>query len=286
MAGVWSSPVRAKWLLAGAALAAVFVLSSCSAPPPTQQQRPPPSRPRIVHSARTEPTARVTEQKPATPSAPAPPEAKRGTVHRLAAYPGEIGHTASKTRIALTLDAGASPSPTPGILQTLRDAGVHVTFFLTGKWCEQNPDLVKEIAADGHEIGNHTYSHPDLRKLDDAAIAEQLSKTEDIVVGLTGKSTKPYFRPPFGGRDKQVLGVAGEQGYTSVYWSLDSLDAYKKGITSLEIEKRVLDRAQGGDVVLMHCGSAATAAALPEIIAKLRERGFEIVKVSELASGD
>ena len=83
---------------------------------------------------------------------------------------------------------------------------------------------------------------------------------------LTGKSTKPYFRPPFGGRDKRVLSVAGQEGYTSVFWSLDSLDAFKKGITSEQIEKRVLDRVQGGDIVLLHCGSAPTAAELPDLI--------------------
>lgn len=160
-----------------------------------------------------------------------------------------------------------------------------MTFFLTGKWCEQNPGLVRQIAAEGHEIGNHTYSHPDLRNCTDEQIVDELVRTEELVKSLTGQSTKPYFRPPFGGRNARVLQVAGEQGYTSVYWSLDCWDAYKKGITAEQITSRVLDRIQGGDIVLMHCGSAATAQALPGLIAALKERGFEIVKVSELMSG-
>lgn len=212
-------------------------------------------------------------------------EPSRGHRRRPVGYPGEIVHTQSPNKIAITLDAGASPAPTPSILRTLKAAGVHVTFFLTGKWCEQNPELVKEIAAEGHEIGNHTYSHPDLRKLDDDAIRDQLAKTEDLVVNLTGKSTKPFFRPPFGGRDKRVLSIAAQEGYTGVYWSLDSLDAFKKGITGEEIESRVLNRVQGGDVVLMHCGSAPTAAVLADVISKLQQRGFEIVRVSDLVSG-
>jgi len=279
-----SSGARVKWALAGVATAVAILLGSCSIAPPSPKAAPP--KP-AAHNQKPKAVARVTEvRKPAAqPTSPAPGQTTARPRRRYAGYPGEIGHTTSSTKIALTFDAGASPAPTPSILNTLKAEGLHVTFFLTGKWCEQNPELVKQIAAEGHEIGNHTYSHPDLRKLSDDAIIEQLTKTDDLVTELTGQSTKPLFRPPFGGRNKRVLGIAGEQGYTSIYWSLDSLDTYKKNITGDQIEKRVLDRIQGGDIVLMHCGSAATAAALPDLIAKLRERGFEIVKVSELTSG-
>lgn len=277
-----------KCITLGIATSVAVLLSSCSAPPPARQQAPAHSRPRIVHSTRTEPTARVAEEKqaPKVTTSEVKPETSRHSVRRLGGYPGEITHAAGSMKIALTFDAGASPAPTPSILKTLKEAGVQVTFFLTGKWCEQNPELVKEIVADGHEIGNHTYSHPDLRKLSDEAITQQLNQTEDIIMRLTGRSTKPYFRPPFGGRDKHVLSVAGAEGYTSVYWALDSLDAFKKGITSEEIESRILSKVEGGDIVLMHCGSAATAGALPDMIAKLQQRGYRIVKVSELATGD
>lgn len=202
-------------------------------------------------------------------------------------YPGEISHVSSAgNKIALTFDAGASPAPTPSILNTLRAEGVHVTFFLTGRWCVKSPELVKQIVDEGHEIGNHTYSHPDLRKLSDADITAQLQKANDLVHELTGHDTRPYFRPPFGARDPRVLSVAAQDGYTSVYWSVDSWDAFKKGITSEEIKNRVLERVQAGDIVLMHCGSEATAAALPSLINDLKERGFQIVKVSELTAVD
>ena len=185
-------------------------------------------------------------------------------------------------KIALTLDAGASAEPTPRVLDALRAAGLKVTFFLTGKWCEHNEDLVRAIHAEGHEIGNHTYSHTDLRKLTDEQIGEELRRTSEIVERITGEGCAPYFRPPYGGRDKRVLRIAAEEGYRAVYWSLDSWDAFKKGITPEEIEKRVLDRVQGGDIILMHCGSDATADALPSLIRELRKRGYQIVKVSEL----
>lgn len=283
-----------KWTLAGLAFAIAVLLASCSSPPPAKQvSQAPHSSSRPLHREKPRPAAQapVEKQEPevaqaedtpaARPSEPPPARHRQ----RYNGYPGELTHAAGSGKVALTFDAGASPAPTPSILKTLKSAGLHVTFFLTGKWCEQNPGLVKEIAADGHEIGNHSYSHPDFRKLSDEAIVEQLSKTEEIVMGLTGKTTKPLFRPPMGGRDKRVLSVAGGQGYTSVYWSLDCLDAYKKGITSQQIEDRILGRIQGGDIVLMHCGSAPTAAQLPDLISKLQQRGLQIVKVSELMSG-
>jgi peptidoglycan/xylan/chitin deacetylase (PgdA/CDA1 family) len=186
-------------------------------------------------------------------------------------------------KIALTFDAGASSKPTPGLLRVLAGKGVKATFFLTGKWVEQNPDLTRQIIAAGHEIGNHTYSHPDLRKLSDDEIREQLAKTEEIVQAVAGVSTKPYFRPPFGGRDERVLRVAAEEGYRCVYWTADSWDGFKKGIKAAEIEDRVLNKAVDGSIVLMHCGSWPTVDALPQIIDSLRARGYDLVRVSDLA---
>lgn len=195
---------------------------------------------------------------------------------------GEVVHVPGTSKVAITLDAGASAAPTPSILETLSSHGLRVTFFLTGKWAEQNESLVRRIRQEGHEIGNHTYSHPDLRKLGNDKILEQLRKTDDIIAHITGKECDPYFRPPYGGRDKRVLSTVSDAGFTSIYWSLDSWDAFKKGITSKEITDRVLGRVQGGDIVLMHCGSQATADALPIIIRELEKRGLQIVPVSEL----
>lgn len=281
----------ARFALAGAALAIMALLSSCSNPPAASKRASAPGQPKVTESERSQPSAHVTEQKLKSGEADVerptkPVEPSRGHKRLANGVPSELSHFPHTNKIAITLDAGASAAPTPSILSTLKSAGVHVTFFLTGKWCEQNPQLVKEIAADGHEIGNHTYSHPDLRKVSDDAIRDQLAKAETLVVNLTGKSTKPFFRPPFGARDKRVLGVAADDGYRCVYWSLDSLDAFKKGITGQEIEERVLSRAKGGDIILMHCGSAPTAAVLPDVIEKLKQRGFDIVTISELTSGN
>jgi len=253
---------------------------STSTPQKTEQEAPlqnksEPDKPKPAKIPRsvTPPVARVREEPRPTRSLPR---------RRPSAMPGEVAHVAVSDRIALTFDAGASGVPTPAVLNALRAAGLHVTFFITGKWAEQNPQLVKQIRQDGHEIGNHTYSHPDLRKLSDAEIREQLKKTDEIVTRITGRPCDPYFRPPYGARDKRVIRVAAEMCYTTIYWSLDSWDAFKKNITSNEVKERVLERVQGGDIVLMHCGSQATADALPTIIQELQSRGYQIVSVSEL----
>jgi peptidoglycan/xylan/chitin deacetylase (PgdA/CDA1 family) len=253
-------------------------------PPPIAPRAQSPSRKaerperERAQKARVE-TTEVPKPEPARPSPTPTPR----PVTRHKGLAGEVSHVSGAgTKIALTFDAGASPVPTPAILDALRSAGVHVTFFLTGKWCERNEGLVRRIRAEGHEIGNHTYSHKDLRKLSDEEIEQELRQTNDIVARITGSGCDPYFRPPYGGRDKRVLKVAADAGYNTVYWAVDSWDAFKKGITADEIRSRVLDRAEGGDVVLLHCGSQPTAEALPGLIRELKSRGCEIVTISEL----
>jgi peptidoglycan/xylan/chitin deacetylase (PgdA/CDA1 family) len=184
--------------------------------------------------------------------------------------------------VALTFDAGASPAPTPAILHALKAANLHCTFFLTGEWTAHNPGLVRRMAAEGHELGNHTYSHPDLRHLSDAAVARELERTDALVRKVAGRSTRPYFRPPFGARDRRVLRDAAKDGYRCVYWTTDSLDSVRRSITPRQIERRVLGRLQPGSIVLMHCGSAASAAALPHLLLALRQKGYRVVTISEL----
>jgi peptidoglycan-N-acetylmuramic acid deacetylase len=103
-----------------------------------------------------------------------------------------------------------------------------------------------------------------------------------VIQETAGVSSHPYFRPPLGDRDPRVRKAIGDQGYFTIYWTLDSHDSVKKGITAAEIRDRVLSKAAPGSIVLMHCGSQATADALPEIIKGLRARGLTPVTVSQL----
>jgi peptidoglycan/xylan/chitin deacetylase (PgdA/CDA1 family) len=198
-------------------------------------------------------------------------------------HPREIARgPAGGRKVALTFDAGSSGVPLPAILAALRKTGQHCTFFVTGRWAEAHPDLVRAIVAGGHELGNHTYSHADLTRLSDEEIASELRRTEEAVRDACGKSTRPYFRPPLGARNERVLRVAAREGYQTVYWSTDSLDSVIKDITPEAIRERVADRARAGAIVLLHCGSQATAQALPALLEDLRDQGLSVATISDL----
>jgi peptidoglycan/xylan/chitin deacetylase (PgdA/CDA1 family) len=197
--------------------------------------------------------------------------------------PVEISRGAGhRPEVALTFDAGADWKPVRQILRTLGEADVRCTFFLTGEWVERNPKTTRAIVAARHEIGNHSWDHPDFTGLDTAAIADQLDRTEAIVRETARRSTRPYFRPPLGARDHRVRQAVADRGYVTIYWSLDSRDSVDKGITSEQVRERVLTGTEPGSIVLLHCGSQASADALPEILQGLKERGLTPVTISRL----
>lgn len=184
-------------------------------------------------------------------------------------------------RVALTFDAGSTSAPTHQIIKALQDANVKATFFLTGRWVEENKDLTKKIAESGNVIGNHTYSHADLTKESNNSIAYELRSTEDLIQKITGESTKPLFRTPYGARDSRVLKVAMNAGYRSIYWTIDSLD-WKPTMTAEQVKNRVLAGLDNGSIILMHCGSSQTATILPDLLKQIKERGYQVVTVPQL----
>jgi peptidoglycan/xylan/chitin deacetylase (PgdA/CDA1 family) len=193
---------------------------------------------------------------------------------------------ADKPWVALTLDAGASAAPTPRMLTALRERQIRITFFLTGQWIKENPDLARQIAADGHEIANHTFTHRDLTRFGDAALRKELADTEALLKETAGVSSRPLFRPPYGAYDEQVLRAVVGQGYLPIYWTLDSLDSVGEPKTPeflLErITRKLTPEQLRGAIILAHCGSDATADALPKILDRFAEMGFEVKKVSEV----
>ncbi|TKJ28903.1 MAG: deacetylase [Chloroflexi bacterium B3_Chlor] len=183
--------------------------------------------------------------------------------------------------MALTFDAGADSVPLLSILETLRQANLRCTFFVTGLWVLENPDLLQEIVADGHELGNHSSTHPHFTELTDQEIAQELAAVEELVMQSTGQSTKPYFRPPFGNRDDRVRRVVQENGYITIYWTYQVWD-WVGDRTAEEVFNYAVDGARNGAIVVMHVGAAETAEALPGIIEELRARGYRLVTLSEL----
>ncbi len=157
--------------------------------------------------------------------------------------------------------------------------------FFTGKFAEQYPEGVKQAVADGHEIANHTYSHRDSLTLTDDELTNELARTERILYNLTGVTTKPYWRPPYGSRNNHVLNVTVAQGYRSIYWTLDSLNSVGEPKTPDFIFNRVTNTPNfnlDGAIILQHFGSQASAEALPRILDKLQEMGYSVVTVSDI----
>jgi len=185
--------------------------------------------------------------------------------------------------IALTFDAGSTIAPLPSMLDTLRQKDVRCTFFLAGIALRQPgaQDLLQQMVADGHELANHSDTHRDFRELTDEQIAEELAALEKMVVEITGISTKPYFRPPYGARDDRVWRVVQENGYVSIYWTYQVWD-WVEDKTTETVFNYAIGGACNGAIVVMHVQAQETADALPAIIDELRARGYRLVTLSEL----
>ncbi|OAS82470.1 MULTISPECIES: glycosyltransferase [Metabacillus] len=203
----------------------------------------------------------------------------------------------SDKEIVLTFDDGPDPKYTKEILKILKEYQIKSTFFLVGKHAKLNPDVVEQIYKEGHEIGNHTYSHSNMNKVSNTQFKLELNTTERIIQGITERSPLLY-RPPFGeyhytdnGDNQNIYGEStfqqmkdiNQMGYITVNYDIDSKDW--KTNNSNEIVDTVLKHASTGDIILLHDGGGdrtATVQALPEIIEKLQSKGYKFVTVSEL----
>ncbi len=190
--------------------------------------------------------------------------------------------TAEK-KVAFSFDACWGAAQTPSILETLRENEMKTTFFLTGFWVEKHPEMVKKIHEEGHEIGNHTYTHPHLNNLTEEQIQTELERVGNMILELTGEQPD-LFRPPFGEYSNKVIRAAKACGYRTIQWSIDSLDWKEMGLESMV--KRVTENLHPGAIVLFHNNGKHTAEALPEIIAYTFEQGYTIVPISELLYKD
>ena len=192
------------------------------------------------------------------------------------------GNTTEKV-VALTIDDGSDGGSYARILQILDKHQVKATFFLTGDGAERHPQLVRDTATKGHEIGNHSYNHPDFTKISTTEMTNQLARTETIIRNLTGRSTKPYFRAPYGATNSTVLNTVGNAGYAyTFHWTIDTLDW--TGNTANVIYNRVMNGLVPGAIILMHTGQGAsgTPAALDRMIPAMKNLGYRFVTISQL----
>ena len=186
-------------------------------------------------------------------------------------------------KISISFDAAWGNEHTKAILDTLDRYGVKTTFFLVDFWAQKYPEDVKEIAARGHELGNHSSTHPDMTKLSKEQMAAELNKTADTIEAIAG--IRPtLFRPPFGSYNNELIQTCEELGYQVIQWSVDSLDW--KDITADQIVERVTRNVEPGSIVLFHNNAEHVEEYLPKILKSLTEQGYEIVLVGQLIYRD
>lgn len=189
-----------------------------------------------------------------------------------AAVSGPVFHGSSETRkMALTFNVDWGEEYLPGLLGCLAQHGVRATFFLTGRWTEEHPELAREIAAAGHEIGTHGYSHVHPDRLTRSANLEELRRSCEAIRRITGCEPR-LFAPPYGECGPAVLEAASLYGVRVIMWSVDSLDWQRPDPGALA--DRVVRRAHNGAIVLLH-PTAPTVEALPVILRELRAQGYE-----------
>ncbi len=181
--------------------------------------------------------------------------------------------------VAISFDAAWGSDKTLPILDILDEHNVKTTFFLVGNWVEKHPELVKEMQARGHDIGNHSDTHAHMNSLGEQGIRDELNRMSDRVEALTG--VRPtLFRPPYGEYNDRVIRVSRAEGYEPVQWSIDSLDWKDRG--TADIIKQCTHRVENGDIVLFHNDSNDILNALPTVIRHYQGLGYEIIPVSKI----
>lgn len=191
--------------------------------------------------------------------------------------------------VALTFDCELGVESTRQILKTLRqeDSGaapIRITFFLMGQYALKYPDIVREIVADGHELGNHSFDHPKFTTLTQVTVTQQISYTEAAInLALGYPLSMHYFRFPYGLREAEHLTQIAELGYQSVLWNLDPR-GWEEGKTAEDVVEYMRQTVRPGGIVVMHCGCWNDVNALPEIIRIVHDQGLEVGTISDIVN--
>ena len=183
------------------------------------------------------------------------------------------GREAGKV-LYLTFDDGPDPHHTPAILDLLRAHGARATFFLVGELIDRHPEIVRRIVEEGHELGNHSWSHPSMSGMPIEAQMEEIARTDARLEAFDSRSRHP-FRPPFGRLPRDLLLRFARTGRTIAFWSYDSND-YQRLPAATLLERVRADPPKSGDVVLMHDDNADTVALLASLLPEWRAEGYAV----------
>lgn len=213
-------------------------------------------------------------------SAPIGPASSRELARYNAVY---LGDTTQKV-IYLTFDAGFENGCTAKILDVLKKHNAPAAFFLVGNYLKTEPDLVRRMVDEGHTVGNHTMSHPDMSRIEDeAAFSRELEGLEALYREVTGQEMPKFYRPPQGVYSQKNLELAAKLGYRTVFWSLAYVDWNQNAQpTKEQAFAKLLPRIHDGAVVLLHSTSQTNAEILDELLTKWEAMGYRFAPVGEL----
>jgi probable sporulation protein (polysaccharide deacetylase family) len=180
--------------------------------------------------------------------------------------------------VSVTINVDWGEEYLPGMLDYFKKQKVRATFFVTGRWAEEHPQLLRRIASSGCDLGNHGYEHAHVNQLTLGQNIDEINKTNKIIYAATGKKTK-FFAPPYGEFNQIVLDAAERTGQQTTLWTVDTVDWQNPPAET--IISRVTDKVHNGAIILMH-PTKGTVEALPGILAALQEQGYQIVPLEKL----
>lgn len=201
--------------------------------------------------------------------------------------PTFTGLPSAEKRLALTYDDGPNDGHTQRLLEVLARHGVRATFFMIGRYVQERPAIAREVASAGHVIGNHTFTHPNLALVSSLQIRIQIDECRRALQQTIGEHSN-LFRPPFGGRRPETLRMVRSLGLEPIMWNVTAFDW--KASSADYVEKKVVSRVRGGNVILLHDGShralgldrAHTVLATDRLITRYKAEGFEFVTIQEM----
>lgn len=187
----------------------------------------------------------------------------------------------SRKWVAVTVNVDWGEEYLDEMLNFFAASQIKATFFITGRWCQANPELVKKICSGGHEIGNHGFYHEHVNNLSLEDNKREIELTDRALTSITKKKPR-YYAPPYGEFNDTVLRAAHETGHQTILWSVDTVDWMNP--SPEEVSSRVMAKVHNGAIILMHPTLSSTRA-LPEIIRRLKEQGYQIVSLEKLIAG-
>ena len=206
------------------------------------------------------------------------------TIEQLKAYNAWYARDTDEKILYLTFDAGYESGDTPAILEALKKHHVSATFFVVGSYISSHPELIRQMVQEGHTVGNHTMTHPDMSGISSPeAFKKELSDVEQLYQDVTGSEMTKFYRPPQGIYSTSNLSMAKDLGYHTFFWSLAYVDWYRDRQPSKEEAfSKLLTRIHPGAIVLLHSTSSTNAEILDELLTRWEEMGYSFGTLQEL----